>query len=154
MSTAKTCDFLERGAEDKRASQCCPARCLCWDQRSCIRVAPCARRSGRSLLGHAGQAPLIRPCSRCSCSSAQRRSGFLAFRCCVVSFSRRRGERHARSASVRLRALGPGWPPPGTPGLALPPLLLNTRAKNLYDLKSRRGKPIIIRHPSPKSPMI
>src|SRR5262249_45069821 len=42
----------------------------------------------------------------------ERRSGPLAFRCCAVSFSRRRGERHTRSASVGLRSGPPG---PGRP---------------------------------------
>ena len=30
-----------------------------------------------------------------------------------------------------------GWPPPEYDGQAVPPLLLNTGAKNLYELKTR-----------------
>ena len=80
-----------------------------------VRVAACARRSGRSLLGHARQAPLICPCSRCSCSSDP-----TAFGVSRVSMLRRfifapaldRGERHTRSAAWGLHS---GPPSPGRP---------------------------------------
>src|SRR5262249_38884461 len=60
-----------------------------------------ALASQRSLsLGHAGQGAMVRSSLPCSCSSTHRGSGALECRCGAVSFSRRGGERHTRSASV------------------------------------------------------
>jgi len=140
-----------RGRWQHRRGRPCDWRRRAPAHRSC---GGCFRRFVRRSWFYAGQVTMTPSCSSPRYSTALGVSCVSMLRRFVFAPVIDRGERHARSASVRLRALGPGWPPPGTPGLALPPLLLNTRAKNLYDLKSRRGKPIIIRHPSPKSPMI
>src|SRR5215472_6940657 len=58
-----------------------------------------------------------------------------------------RNELHRCRVIVRLLSgyggqrarVGLGWPPPGPLGQAVPPLLLNTSAKNLYEQKTRGG---------------
>ena len=117
---------------------CCPARCLCWDQRSCIRVAACARRSGRSLLAHARQAPLIRPCLRCSCSSDPTAFGVSRvsiLRCCA-KFAAALSSVIAGSAAISkvVAAAGERLDRRGA-WTGLPPVSLLIPLKNIFDPK-------------------
>src|SRR5262249_45587315 len=154
--------------QDKRPCFRCQARRACLS--SCARggerrrvacVGISSRRSvcsalasQRSLsLGHAGQGAMVRSSLPCSCSSTQRRSGFLAFRFCAVSFSRRRSTAVSATRAAPAWGLGsPGpWPPATPMARPPPPTFIRPPPKICRSEKSRGDSRKFCRHALPRS---
>ena len=125
---------------DKRASQCCPARCLCWDQRSCIRAAACARRSGRSLLGRSPSPSDLPVLEVLVLERPNGVRGLSRFDVASFRFHTRRSIAVSAIHAAPAWGYAPwalGWPPGVPPGLGLPPTSYKTPPENISDQKSR-----------------
>src|SRR5262249_24385954 len=93
--------------------------------------------AGAGLAATAGFGTGGRVCRRNPGRSGDRRAGRLAASSRDAPAPAARTCISLRSGCFGRRArVGLGWPPPGYDGQAVPPLLLNTGAKNLYDQKT------------------
>src|SRR5262249_26406262 len=94
--------------------------------------------AGAGLAATAGFGTGGRVCRRNPGRSGDRRAGRLAASSRDAPAPAARTCISLRSGCFGRRArVGLGWPPPGYDGQAVPPLLLNTGAKNLYEQKTR-----------------